>query len=492
MKELLLEFLRNILEAEESLKAVKTDSDGERVVVFKSKENMDKKITSPPKNGVTYRPYNPNTDANLKTDGEADVDQTITQPKQTKTVVQSMGANEVFGTILAPTREVSPGINARPIRDPVTGDEVDVRTDDGRTRAVEIIDEQLKQIDPKLKEILQKVSRRERVEGQNIHKWLGNAGELYAFRELLASGTAAAYLLPDSNVENDIVVVRENGDRGVNISEISVKSSAGEVVGSLGSNARKSLYSAVDGKSYDVNGQSYDAKDVIDISMLVYIQMTRFVSEGLIQGKQRRIEVPEKQRNKFIPEKLVAAEEMSRSGDRAARKGSQTEFLSARIINNDDIDGLETKLSSLDTSPEKKELIAHFIDDLRIAADADQVTALDLRKIFTEQIKHILTDTKSSLNFDSDLASVKFTESAFSSVTITPAEIVRQRASGAAGVEDVSQITVDKQLEISKFRLSTRGLPPGYLGAIINMAPPYRILKSEDKLSPKDYIARIP
>ena len=94
MKILLLEFLRNILEADQSLKAVKKDSDGERVVVFKSKENMDNKLTSPPKNGVTYRRYNPNADANLKTDGEADVDQTTTQPRQTTAAVQSMGANQ--------------------------------------------------------------------------------------------------------------------------------------------------------------------------------------------------------------------------------------------------------------------------------------------------------------------------------------------------------------------------------------------------------------
>lgn len=74
MKELLTEFLATILnEVGKEFKAVKKGKDGkERVVPFGSKENMQKAIAGPSKDGATYRPYNAKTDGRLEKEPDDD------------------------------------------------------------------------------------------------------------------------------------------------------------------------------------------------------------------------------------------------------------------------------------------------------------------------------------------------------------------------------------------------------------------------------------
>lgn len=70
MKKLFREFLHDLL-YEASFKAVRVSADGQRVVVFKSAETFKKKQEKSGEPGVSYRPYNPKTDANLPTSQDA-------------------------------------------------------------------------------------------------------------------------------------------------------------------------------------------------------------------------------------------------------------------------------------------------------------------------------------------------------------------------------------------------------------------------------------
>lgn len=495
MKELLVEFLQNILK-EGRVKAVKVDDSEERVVYFGSQKAAQDAITA-----GTHRPYIAAVDKNLSTDTKpttpasnaAEKTPAADQPEPTISTQSSAAANEVFGSLLSAPVTVAPGVLARQIIDPETKKPVDVTSTAGRKRALKVIDEQLQRIDPQLKEILGKITNKESTEGQNVFKWLGNVGELHTLREILQGG-APAYLLPDSNPDNDIVIVRSNGkNRDVTISEISVKSSTGDISGGRGANARKSLHNSVAGKEMVIDGQPYNAVDVVDSSMATYIEFTQFFTDGFFTGRQRNIEVPNEDLKKFDSELLQKAITASKSTDKVERKGAQTLFLQSRKITNDDIATFEQHLGTLNLKPEHKAIMGHYLGQLKDAVKANpNFNAIDIRKLFTQQIATILKNTNSSLNFNQDVASVKFTANGFESVSIVPAETVRAR---------VGKADVEEQMKILNFSLRTRALDTydrktkapkkGYLGPIINMSPPSKILKPGDRLTPTDYLKRI-
>jgi len=335
---------------------------------------------------------------------------------------------------------------------------------------------------------------------QRIKKFLGNVGELYTLRELLASGVEA-YLLPDSYPKNDVAILLPSGnDRGVDVFEISVKSSTGTKVGALGSNARIPLHSAVDDKTLNIAGGDYLARDAIDASMFVYSQMMRFATEGHIVGEKREIVIKQNKLGNFDKETAKTAIQLSREG----KKGAQDLLLKARKLTQNDLINFKNSplFAGLEKTPEHQKLVDYYIQQLSaIIAKNPNFRLSDTKNVFTNQIVDILEKTDSSLAFESDLVAVKFSEqTGFENITITPAEVMLSRAGEKVG--DIQSMSILDQLnKLGNFRLGTRGLNThnpktrapmgGYAGAIINLAPPTDILNDEDKLSAAEYVRYI-
>lgn len=268
----------------------------------------------------------------------------------------------------------------------------------------------------------------------------------------------------------------------------------------MGSNARVPLHAAVEDKSITIDGAEYSAQDAIDASMFVYSQLLRFATEGNIVGEKREIVIKPNQMGKFDKETAKQAVEAGVEG----KKGAQDLLLKARKITSEDLESFKNSslMRGKNITPEHKQLIDYYISQLSEAVSAKRDFRLSNTKdIFTNQIANILEQTGSSLSFESDLVSVKFSDTqGFEGIKITPSEVMRQRASDLYG--DISSMSILEQMKkLGNWSLRTRGLNThntktrepmgGYAGAIINFAPPTDILQDNDRLTPQQYITFI-
>jgi hypothetical protein len=392
-------------------------------------------------------------------------------------------------------------ISVRQLINPETGKEIDVSTTDGRTEALGVVDAHIESLRRPLQLVCELLSTKRATSAQRqpAKNFLGNMGELYAFRALLNEGVPT-YMLPDSYPTNDLVILTEDvkdKTRGLKMVEISVKSSTGtDVVGGLGSNARAPLRNSVKSKELTIDNTTYPAASVIDASIDVYRQLMRFCTEGYVSGEQRDLRVPPTDKHLFDKKDLETA--LTIEGDR-----KQSAFLQARKLTTSDVSNF--KNSALYKQIEKKNpaLVAFIMDDLtkRTEENAD-LRFTDYQKIFTQQISTVLTDTDSSLSFESDLVAANFApDGTLTQLTITPAEIMMQRVDAdlkQRGVDGVSALEANKQLKLAGWRLSSRGLnvfnrntnqpKPGYFGALVNVKPPTQLLRDTDRLTAKQFL----
>jgi hypothetical protein len=397
-------------------------------------------------------------------------------------------ANTAMGNLFTASPQVirrgDRDISVRQIIDPATGTPIDASTPEGRTRAVQVLDSHIQQLNPQVKEAAAFLSkkRKDKSKASQVNKWLGNVGELAALRELLAADTET-YLLPDSAVKNDILVIRNDKERGLSLVEISVKSSTGKKVGSRGANARAQLHSSVEGKQVTRNGKTYNATDAVDAEMVAYSQFMRFLSEKHIRADG----VQNTEDDNIFDQEVI---ERIKSGE----LGPQSGFMQARKITSDDIKAFRESplyiklMSSSKNSDEVKELINQTLDRLESKADeTDDMRMSAIGDVLTDGLVDIFDETGSNVSFESDLVAVSFSEDAgVGDVRITPSGCMRQRARERYGDLD----NMDKREQFSVlggFRLGTRGLggkktaAGGYLGAIINFAPPVDLIKDEDR-----------
>jgi len=140
-------------------------------------------------------------------------------------------------------------IPTRTLVDPKSGEYVDVTTEEGRSRAAEICTERLEQASKKIAkatELLETLPKGG--ERTKVLKWMGEVGELYAYKDLLERGIPT-YLLTDSAIKNDIVTVwpcsDQTNSRAIAATQISVKTTKeGGPLNQMGASIKGDLYSA--------------------------------------------------------------------------------------------------------------------------------------------------------------------------------------------------------------------------------------------------------
>jgi hypothetical protein len=408
-------------------------------------------------------------------------------------------ASQVFGSVFSQgSTKLTRGKNKITVRlvQDATGKGIEANTPEGIKKSLQIIDAQLKNLETPIKDAcIQLGQNTDNNQRQRIKKFMGNVGELYTLREMLATGTES-YLLPDSYPKNDIVTLLQDKKRGLKITEISVKSSTGEKVGAMGANAREPLHATVEDKKIVIGGKEYDATNAIDASILIYSQLLRFATEGYIVGEKREIVVPPDKMKNFDKATIEQSIELSKQG----KKKAQDLLLKARKITPKDIEDFKnSSLYGKNMTPEHAELTNYYLNQLLKQVNKNGDYRLEYTKdLFTNQIADIFEKTDSNLVFESDLVAVKFSAAnGYEGIKITPAEIMRQRVIDNVG--DITQLSKRDQLEkLGGWRLGTRGLNThhpktrapkhGYFGAIFNMAPPTKWLTPTDKLSPKEFI----
>jgi ribosomal protein L27 len=508
-RQLLLEFLRNILvEADEDPMLPYTDASG-------------KPRTAKSSTLRQYAPDHPGRKAydawmasrksqakeepspQAKASSRVRAQKTPTdRPSSTEPDTSSWQANTAFEGLFTSSPQTiirnGQNIEVRQVIDPKTNQPIDTDTDEGRARAVEVINTRLEQIDSEIKTaatLLGKKGKRgpAKDERQRIFKWLGNVGELAAMRELLMAG-AETYLLPDSAVKNDMLVIRGDKERGLTMMEVSVKSSTGTAFGKLGANARSQLHSGVEGKEVQRGDPPapYKASDAIDAELTTYTQFMRFMSEGHIrQGNVQNVN----DENKF--DQTMIAQFRADNNDVI----SQDEFMQARKLTSADIEAFKSSplYEKLQNNPkisqEIKTLMEQTLERLTSMVNEGKDVRLSAMKEFlTDGLADIYEETNSVVSFESDLVGATFSgKNGLEGVTITPSGCMKQRAEDEYG--DIAKMNPREQFKVlGNLRLGTRGLgrkkedSGGYLGAIVNFAPPINLIQQNDRLSPANFI----
>ena len=478
-KKLLLEFINKILSERKALAPGEVE------------KSAGGRWTAKHKEGVRARTFRREEDARrYAATGESRVRSSISSSE--------WKAGDVMGDLFTPTSQtITRGgreIKVRQIMDPDTGVPIDTSTREGQARAVEILDAQLEALQEKVKRAVD--LRLSGVKNSALNKWMGNVGELLALRDFLANGVEA-YLLPDSAAKNDLMIVDKDGPEEA-VLEVNVKSSTGEVFGSLGSNARAPLTDNVRGARIELDGIECDAADAIDAEFDIYNEFTRFLTEGDIGERGKKILVDDN--DDRYDQRVI--EPFKESGERP-----QTAIRVGRKMTVADVDAFIEQLNNKDSKLYKR-LMANKSEDVqklimqrleRLKAEITQledelkqqgdgasrgVRLADLESLFKNAVGEIIDLSGRSITSDSHLVEVSLTEGGGSQVRIIPGDCMEHRTR-----EATAGMPGREQLDHSGLETRTRA-PDGYLRPIINMPPLSRSTKDSDRLTLEQYRER--
>ena len=411
-------------------------------------------------------------------------------------------ASKVFGGLFTESSltTISRGgvdTTVRQIIDPKTKKPIDTGTDEGRTRAIELINSQIESIQGKIEKAVG--LRKNGVRRSVLDKWMGNVGEMIALRDLLTTGFEA-YLLPDSEDENDLTVITKNGSEEALV-HVSVKSSTGKVFGSMGSNIRTPLSNALRGSQITIDGKKYDASDVVNSELDVYTEIMRFLTEEALDRNTGDI--------------LVRNDDPNYDGDiigdaKESGKKPQTAIRRARKMTVDDInkfieklnDELETKEglfykrvladkseAVIELMFKRLEKLKQEIEELtkkrqapgRAPGEPTDVRLVDLETFFVNALGGVIDLSQKTIASATHLIEVSLLEAGGSNIRIIPGGCVEQRTSEA--IKDMNGV---QQLSYMNLSLRTRA-PEGFLRPIINAPPLTRDVRTGDRLTPDEF-----
>jgi hypothetical protein len=278
------------------------------------------------------------------------------------------------------------------------GNTLDVNDEEQRKRAVEILDGRIQKFhdDGTLREICEILAQPDlpRNVRTRLNKWLGNLGEVCGLRDMLAAGHPS-YLLQDSNAKNDIVSAIDCGNSHIKLVGLSTKSSRGKKAGRIDANALAYITDTVAGKVVQLkygrgrkSGRSFKAENVATALFTMQKSMFRTLTRGTIEksgsGKRSVVEPPDK--SGWDESLLAQAIEKQKSGS-----GGQRILLQARKITPETIDELYLD----ENSPTYKKFLSDMtkIMDDKPDAAAALIQTLSFRlkgliKQHTSQGKH--------------------------------------------------------------------------------------------------------
>lgn len=381
------------------------------------------------------------------------------------------------------------------------GKPIDISTEQGRRKAATVLEKRLERARNQITHAAKTFESRE------SKQFLGEIGELLTLQSVLAAG-GEAYLLPGSTAEDDLLVFKEDKKRGLIVSEISVKSSLGDVVGAAGSNIRNIFKKAVGDKlmRYD-DGKSHTGDRLADAVLDVNYELSKFLTMGTIEGKDRNVVIPEKLRSKFD-----SSYDPNQFQDKTGKLSS---LLRARRFSAKDIDEFMQSASAKKLLQGPNGAAIHAVLNKLKSQLSTKTRANHLSSFVEQELSDILDATQSSFMYPSDLVAVKFnTDTGYddSSVRIITAETMHKRAeerakkanaklvdrTGTTCFEPSGRMKGKCQLKIlgafsirHRVLYSSQGYKNGYTGPIVNAAPPTSAVGASDRLSSAQWLATL-
>lgn len=269
-----------------------------------------------------------------------------------------------------------------------SGKPLDVKNEKVRKQASKLIFEQIKKFRPKI------VQAAKIAHGSTLaKKWLGDVGELYTLGQLLEAG-AEAYLLPDSEPKNDIVLSFAHKNRNLAAQYISVKSTyTNEEINRLGANALSDVQNAVGGKAITFGNNKVFAADYLAGAFSIKRQLMNSITRGRVGRVGIYISPDEKNKLMSAPEKLP----------KGLGFASQAAYLKSRKITLSD-------LKKLDIDPNDK-IMKNLVRDLFIRIKKNSKLSLaDLSEFLVDEIAFVLSQTRTVIQPRSDLMAFRFNE----------------------------------------------------------------------------------
>jgi hypothetical protein len=474
----------------------------------------------------------------------------ILDPDTTVRDMQLMGdaptpmANDVVDGIFAEASKISIGPDktetaVRQIIDE-KGNVIDVSTEKGREKAVEILNARIQQFtdDGTIKMVCERLGQKlESGDVTRLRKWLGNLGEICALRDMLAAGIES-YLLQDSNPKNDIVSVIDCGKygkpTGIRLVSMSTKSSKGKKIGHTASNSQVYIADTVSGKRYQLRYgeggrgvRTFKAQNVVNalfsMQTAAYRELTRgAVSRRTRGGPKLFVEPPDFANNWDKTEFEKAQKAGTKRGQRLVRGSRKvTRKTITDLFDNPDSPVYKILLSNmtkvmLADGPREGEsadaayaraseaaevLIRTLVYRLlgRIPKNPPPNFSLnDFDKWFTDEIIQVIdaphqdTGEPSSLAFNSDMMHCTFdAERGYVGMKIVSSEDMYSAVKGRYPEWDTMSTEEKLKLgigwDINSRAITNAAGDDGYIGALPRATAPIKLVPSSSFMSPEKF-----
>lgn len=313
----------------------------------------------------------------------------------------------------------------RPLIDSSTGKALDTSNPVDRKKALQILDERLSSMDEKAVSGIQKLSKKgvPKTERTAVLKWLGEVGELQAYRSLLQSDKVSdVYMLTDSEPKNDLIIVGETESRDLYLQGISVKTTELDTMANKrGSSVKPDLENAIsDTKTRNISIDGVDGDVDSSVLMNSLLEIRKRIIKEMSMGKVRQ--------NPQTKESEVVLED----GDVVSiteyfRRGKIDKNVIDKIFDNDSIfSGRNNPIRSLSGEPadesQMQQIRSYFRKNLTSMLSDGEITIEQLQDKIVDEFIDICDKIDANLTPATDTMISYYKEDGFSENRIIPKE----------------------------------------------------------------------
>jgi hypothetical protein len=333
----------------------------------------------------------------------------------------------------------------RPMVDPDTGKALDTSKPNDRQRAITILDERLNSLNDKavsavkfLEEGGTKTERTARL------KWLGEVGELQAYKTLLESNKVKdTYLLTDSEMKNDLIIIGETQERELYLKGISVKTTkTGFVANTRGSSIKPDLAKAVENaetQTLNIEGVDDEVDGSVMINSLIELRK-RFIKDLTTGNVRRHPENRAKTQVKWEGKWMSIAE--------FQRQGKITPQLINKIFDDDNIfpDNTNNPIRGLSKGenveePQRTQLRNYFKQQyIKMLGNKPYLTIQEMEEATLDKFINTFDSLGADIVPSADMMISYYEEKGFGENKIIPKEDSQKKIMEVLGVDNFSEI----------------------------------------------------